>query len=238
MDAITKLKAELWRRFGTPEHPAEWDGYNYGGGKLSQRYWEYFEALELLNPDRASVILDIGGGSPKTGVGFFSSLLSTVAQKMIIMDPNIQPTAVAPANIEFVRIPADYDSVKALLASHPEITHITSISVFEHVHYPVREGIIRAINETFRGRTFVATFEYHASIEFLAYGLTARTLSNLFKPLTNFFPDRITSSPVGCEMSYEKDRIFRFNFKGLRQMFGKSNIPRWYPVVVRFVRMP
>ena len=191
----------------------------------------------MLNPDRASVILDIGGGSPKTGVGFFSSLLSTVAQKMIIMDPNIHPAAIAPANIEFVRSPADYDSVKALLASHPEITHIASISVFEHVHYPVREGIIKAINETFRGHTFVATFEYHASTEYLAYGLTARTLSNLFKPMTNFYPDRIASSPFLGETSYEKCRIFRFRFNNLRQMFGKSNIPRWYPVVVRFIRM-
>ncbi len=62
-----KLKAELWKRFGSKAHPAEWDGHVYGGGKLSQRFWEYFKAVELLELDGDSVVVDIGGGSPVTG---------------------------------------------------------------------------------------------------------------------------------------------------------------------------
>lgn len=61
-----RLKQELWHRFGSKEHPAEWDGHVYGGGKLSQRFWEYFKAIELLSLDANSIVLDIGGGSPQT----------------------------------------------------------------------------------------------------------------------------------------------------------------------------
>jgi hypothetical protein len=85
----SNLKKILWQRFGSPDHPAEWDGRVYGGGKLSQRFWEYFKAVELLDLHTDAVVLDIGGGSPATGLGFFSSILAQGAKGVVIMDPEV-----------------------------------------------------------------------------------------------------------------------------------------------------
>jgi hypothetical protein len=230
------LKAELWSRFGTLEHPAEWDGNNYGGGKLSQRFWEYFKAIELLDLDENSIVLDIGGGSPITGMGFFSSLLSAAVKKVIVMDTSIGDTAKAPGNVEFVRAAATYEELKALLSARPDLTHIVSVSVFEHVEPVVRQGMIRAINEFFQGRSFVATFEYHAKTTFFEYSLTAKTTSTLFEPFTNFYLDHYSASPVWCENAYDHSRLFRLIYKSFRKIFAYGDIPRWYPLAVKFLR--
>jgi hypothetical protein len=231
-----RLKAELWRRFGANDHPAEWDGRHYGGGQLSQRFWEYLRAIELLNLDRASVVLDIGGGSPLTGVGFFSSLLSTQAGRVIVMDPSVKDGALAPTNVEFSRSAATYDKLKALLVARPEITHIVTISVFEHVEPPIREGMVHAINEFFRGDLFVATFEYHARTRYFEHALTARTTSDLFAPFKNFYLDDLSASPVLCENAFDRTRVLRL--LSPRRFFTSCDTPRWYPVAVRFLRLP
>ena len=231
-----RLKAELWRRFSSVAHPAEWDGQHYGGGRLSQRSWEYLRSIELLELDEHSVVLDIGGGSPLTGMGFFSSLLSTQAGRVIVMDPNIKSGAVAPDNVELNRAPATYDELKTFLVARQEITHIVSISVFEHVEPVVRQGMVRAINEFFKGRSFVATFEYHARTRYFEHSLTARTTSDLFRPFTNYYLDDLTASPVWCENAFDCTRVFRL--LDPRRFFTSSDTPRWYPVAVRFLQYP
>jgi len=70
-----KIKAELWAKFSTKDFPSEWDGRNpdnkdYCGGKLSQRFWEYFKTIELLDLNQNSVILDMGGGAGGYSEGF------------------------------------------------------------------------------------------------------------------------------------------------------------------------
>jgi hypothetical protein len=230
------LKAELWRRFGSPSHPAEWDGRHYGGGRLSQRFWEYQQAIEMLNLDRHSVVLDIGGGSPLTGVGFFSSLLSTQARKVIVMDPNIHDAAVAPDNVELNRSEATHELLKTLLCAHPEVTHIVTISVFEHVEPEVRLGMMRAIDQFFRGGTFVATFEYHARTRYFEHALTARSTSDLFEPFTKYYLDDFAASPVWCENAFDRTSMLRI--LSPRRLFASADIPRWYPVAVRFLRQP
>jgi hypothetical protein len=65
-----RLKNALWDRFGKPNFPAEWNGITYGGGKCSQRYWEYLFAIESLQG--ASMVLDIGCGKD----GFLTNLLN------------------------------------------------------------------------------------------------------------------------------------------------------------------
>jgi len=232
------LKKELWKRFGSEKYPAEWDGNIYGGGKLSQRYWEYLKAIDLLNIDRNSIVLDIGGGSPVTGVGFFADLLATVAKKVLIMDHNINSKATAPQNIEFVRESASFEKMKALLIAHGEITHISCISVFEHIESSLREGIVHAINDFFHGLYFVATFEYHASCSYFEHQLTASTTSTLFAPFTNFYIDEFVSSPVWCENAIDPQHIVRLNKKApfSAANFAPGNIPRWYPIAVRFIK--
>ena len=78
MSLLTRpLKQRLWQRFGTAAHPAEWDGLVFGGGKISQRFWEYFKVIEYLDVADGARVLDIGGGSPTTGVSFFPQLLAS-----------------------------------------------------------------------------------------------------------------------------------------------------------------
>lgn len=233
MSITQRLKRELWRRYGSKETPAEWDGNVYGGGKLSQRYWEYFKCIELLELEPDSIVLDIGGGSPVTGAGFFASLLATESRKVVIIDPNIAPNVSAPANVEFIRKNATEEELLSVFADRPEISHVACVSVFEHIHPSVREPAVRAINAAFRGRSFVTTFEYHARRTILDYNLTARTTSSLFSTLTNFYPDEIEASPVWCEQAYDSSRMIKLSRNG---PIDRAEIPLWYPLAVRFVR--
>jgi hypothetical protein len=232
------LKAELWRRFGTQEHPAEWDGRHYGGGKLSQRYWEYFISLEMLGIDSSSVVLDIGGGSPVTGAGFFAKLIATVAHSVTILDPTIPEGAPTYPNIEYIRKFGDYATLKEILLERPKITHLVSVSVLEHVAADARLGMFKAIDEAFPGGTFVATFEYHAIRSYFEQQLTAQTTSELFSTLTRFYPTRFEASPVLCEAGFDISRIVRLNFKQplAKRNFGSAYIPKWYPIAVKFVK--
>jgi hypothetical protein len=233
MNITRQLKAELWKRFGSTETPAEWDGHVYGGGRLSQRFWEYFKALELLDLDADSVVVDIGGGSNATCMGFFAALLSTSVKKVIVFDPNISQSAIAPKNVEFVRSRASFYELRDFMINRPELTHVASISVFEHIDPKTREGIVRAINEFFHGPCFVSTFEFHAKRKFFDYQLTAKTVSPLFEPLTNYYLDECCASPVWCENAFDKRRLFRL---APRAPIAPTNIPQWYPLAVRFLR--
>ena len=96
-----KLKKLLWERFGSADYPAEWDGRVYGGGKISQRWWEYFQAIEYLELYEGAVVLDIGGGSPATGLSFLVSLRprlcgrgSTRAARLVSALPALTTSAV------------------------------------------------------------------------------------------------------------------------------------------------
>jgi len=151
MNVTSGLKAELWKRFGSPQFPAEWDGQVYGGGKLSQRLWEYNEAIELMNLNKDSVVLDIGGGTPETGLGYYASILITKVKKIIVVDPTVKNAKSDLPNVVLVPELATYDSLKKVFNDHPDITHVTSISVFEHVPLAARSEITRAINDFFKG---------------------------------------------------------------------------------------
>ena len=234
MPLTKQLKAKLWRQYGCQETPAEWDGQVYGGGKLSQRFWEYFKVIELLELDENSVIVDIGGGSPATGLGFFGALLASAVKRVIVFDPNIAPNALEPENVEFVRKDASYEELSAFLAHRPEITHISCISVFEHIEPAVREGVVRAINEHFKGVAFVATYEFHPKKTYFESQLTAKTASDLFKPLTRFYLDEYCSSPAWSEDAFDNQMLFKLSRKTL---LSRANIPLWHPIAVRFLRL-
>lgn len=216
-----KIKADLWRMFGSESTPAEWDGLNYGGGKLSQRYWEYLKAVELLDLDANSIVLDIGGGSPKTGMGFFASLIHRFVKKVIIADPSIADDCKAPENVVFIKEYIGPPELKKILDDNINITHIVSLSVLEHISDDLRPGMINVINNCFNGRVFVATFEYHAKKCFFDDQLTAKTISDTFKPFTNFYLSRFESSPVWCENAFD----------------AAGETPRWYPLAVKFEQL-
>jgi len=219
MNALTeKLKIELWKRFATKEFPSEWDGSIYGGGKVSQRFWEYFKAIEFLDPAADSIVLDIGGGSPKTGIGFFSMLLKDCLKKVIVLDPNAGSIY---DNIVAIKEEASFSALKNTFEKYPGITHITSISVFEHMDSRLREDMIKAINDFFKGAAFIATFEYHSKKCFMDHQLTTKTVHETFRHFTNFYLSSVESSPVSATDAYKKHLL----------------TPLWYPLAVKFEKI-
>jgi hypothetical protein len=242
MNLNEKLKAALWRAYGDPANPAEWDGNIYGGGKLSQRFWEYHQAIELLELKADSVVLDIGGGSPVTGAGFFTRVIAPHVKEVHVLDTNIGEVGEKSANIVFHRNLGSYETIAKLLKEHPQITHVASISVFEHIPHEVRCGMVKALNEFFGGDIFVATLEYHARDCFFEQQLTVQTLSGLFEPFTQFYPDSFRKSPVWGEVAYGGASLGRRWMRRLGRL-GKrwSNdlaVPLWYPLALRFRRIP
>ena len=241
MNLTEKLKAALWRCYGDPGHPAEWDGKVYGGGKLSQRFWEYHQTIELLELTSDSVVLDIGGGSPETGAGFFTQVIAPYVKEVHVMDANIGQPKEASSKIIFHRTLANYETLSKLLKEHPQITHVACISVFEHIPDDIRRGMVKAVNEHFPGDTFVTTLEYHARDCFFEQQLTVRTLSELFEPFTNFYPDAILKSPVRGETAYKGGCIGRRVLRELGPLskWGRKEpgVPLWYPLALRFRRM-
>jgi hypothetical protein len=215
-----RIKADLWRSFGTNKRPAEWDGRNFGGGKLSQRYWEYFKAVEMLDLDEHSILLDIGGGSPRTGLGFFAHLVRPYVRRVIVVDPNVFENVPLIDNVSVYREAATPRFLERLLETNLNITHIVSISVLEHIEDQMRRDMISVINEWFNGSAFVSTFEFHARTCHFESQLTSASVSELFKPFTHFYLSRLESSPVFCENSFD----------------DKLQIPRWYPLAVKFER--
>jgi ubiquinone/menaquinone biosynthesis C-methylase UbiE len=241
-----KIKSELWSKFSTKNFPSEWDGRNpdnkdYCGGKLSQRFWEYFKAIELLDLDQNSVVLDIGGGSPDTGSGAFAWLLSKYIKKIIVMDPNLGEMKGSTDNIKLVKKNANREELKKLFSANPDITHIVSVSVFEHIEPSLRMEIVEAIND-FKGNVFVVTLEYHPKKNFWNYQLTTKTVSELFKKLTTFYLSEFHSSPTLCEGAFVSHKDFhRYKFlpRAIRKVIDKflyHEIPGWYPVILKFER--
>jgi len=235
-----KLKAALWDVYGSPASPAEWDGNVYGGGKLSQRFWEYHQTLEFLELTPESVVLDIGGGSPVTGAGFFTRLIAPHVKEVHVMDVNVAEAKETMSNVVLHRDLASYETLAKLLKEQPQITHVACISVFEHIPHEVRCGIVKALNECFAGSTFATTLEYHPKECFFEYQLTARTLSELFAPFTRFYPDEVRKSPFWCENALRGSSLGRYFSRRLgifANRWGKEpEVPLWYPVALRFRR--
>jgi hypothetical protein len=241
MNLNEKLKAALWQAYGDPANPSEWDGKVYGGGKLSQRFWEYHQTVELLELTSDAVVLDIGGGSPVTGAGFFTRVIAPHVKQVHVLDVNIGEAKETSANIVFHRALGSYDALLKLLGENPQITHVASISVFEHVPHAVRCGMVKALNEAFTGDTFVTTLEYHAKDIFFEHQLITRTLSELFEPLINFYPDVIRQSPFWCEnalrgSSVGRQLLRRLGISGNRWWGKEPETPLWYPVALKFRR--
>lgn len=223
--APTEIKKRLWNMYGSAENPAEWDGRVFGGGKVSQRFWEYFTAVEMLDLTSDSVVLDIGGGK-----GFFAKLIAPFVKKVIVLDEDqADDTARASDNIECIAKNAVGDTLPSVLKKGDAISHISCISVFEHVADEIREQMIRDIDSHFTGMTFVATFEFHPSVCFFEHQLTTRTMSRMVSQFTQFYPEKIEASPMRCENAFGKATT-PFNSR------KTQHIGMWYPLALKFSR--
>ena len=237
------LQARLWRMYGDKAHAAEWDGHVYGGGKLSQRFWEYHKAIDALDLTADSVVLDIGGGSPKTGVSLFVKALAGNIKRVIVVDASLPAEVPEHPNVLCLSKNASQAELAAIFAAHPEITHVTSVSVFEHIPHAERMGIVRAINDHFRGDTFVLTLEFHATTLFFEEQLTTATLSELGSALTGFMPVSIEASPFYAENAL---RSWKPIYARVLERLGIARARReqtfpiglWKPVLLKFVRIP
>ncbi|OGW27873.1 MAG: hypothetical protein A2X56_03155 [Nitrospirae bacterium GWC2_57_13] len=217
------IKKRLWTMYGSREHPAEWDGNVFGGGKISQRFWEYLMAAEMLELTPDAVVLDIGGGK-----GFFAKLIAPFVKKVVILDEDQSEDTARIPNVECIRQHATADTLPRVITK--EITHISCISVFEHVPEEVRDEIIRSVNGHFSGKTFVTTFEFHPVIHYFEHQLTTRTMNRLVSGFTRFYPERIESSPLRCENAYGRATT-PFNSR------KKQYIGMWYPLAIKFLPM-
>ena len=205
-----ELLSLLWQRYGDAQHPAEWDGLNYGGSKMSQRFWEYMRAIQLLALDPESSVMDIGGGSIRTQSGFLAEILAEKISLVIVLDGNVEPSY-EKLNICYLQQFADENSLSNLKDSG--FSHIVSISALEHIDPQLRHEIMRNLNEFAYVDTMVFSFEYHPTSCYFEYQLTAKDM-NVFGQLTNFYVDAFEASPTHCVNAVDK----------------------WYPVIVRFKR--
>jgi 2-polyprenyl-3-methyl-5-hydroxy-6-metoxy-1,4-benzoquinol methylase len=218
-----EIKKKLWTMYGSRQHPAEWDGNVFGGGKISQRFWEYLMAVEMLDLTSDSVVLDIGGGK-----GFFAKLIAPLVQKVIILDEDQSADTARIPNIECIRQNATAETLPKVITK--EVTHISCISVFEHVPEEIREQIVGAVDGHFVGKAFVTTFEFHPAIHYFEHQLTTRTMNRMVSGFSRFYPERMESSPLRCENAFGKATT-PFNSR------KKQYIGMWYPFAIKFSRM-
>lgn len=220
MNVTRELKRELWNRYGSFEHPAEWDGNVFGGGKLSQRYWEYFKTIENLNLSNESIVLDIGVYTSSTDQCFFAELLACHVCHVFVIDPSIKEEGGKNRKVTRLRTEANYENLKAFFEEVDDITHVSCVSVFEHVPEGIRIGIVKAIDEHFKGKGFATTLEYHPFVNSFEEQLTAESLSTTFKNFTKFYCEQMEASPTHCTNAY----------------VSKDNpVPLWYPLALNFV---
>ena len=222
MSVTDKLKQELWKSFGDKDKPSEWDGTTYDGGKLSQRYWEYFRAVEYLELTPESVVLDIGGGSFFSNYPFFAMLIQPFVKEVILVDPGMTSEEKIKGKIKLYAENADYDSLKKIFSKH-DITHVACVSVFEHIKPEFRNPIVKGINDFFKGDIFVSTLEYHPRYRWFSSQLTTRTLSDMVSHIDNFYLQDYSSSAVQSENAFK--------------VFHRYILPRWYPVAMNFRRL-
>lgn len=220
MQTLTdRLKQRLWDWYGTPGQFAEWDGRTYGGGKISQRFWEYFIAVELLDLSAGDIVLDIGGGSPATGLSMFPRLLASVGVQVVVLDVNFG--GMAPGSVENVRVEeglADRARLSQMLGQYMP-THVSCVSVLEHASTIQQHGIFEALEDKFGGKNAVFTFEFHETETHFEQQLTTSSLSAAVHRLKRYYLDRIERAPLHC----------------VNALSGKDRL--WYPLALRFARV-
>jgi hypothetical protein len=220
MTLTDRLKSRLWAWYGTEQRTAEWDGRVYGGGKISQRYWEYFIVIEMLELSTGAVVLDIGGGSPALGLSMFPRLLAAAGIRVIVLDVNFGTLKQGDVeNVTLLNGLADYATLSDAIKRFSP-THISCVSVLEHASAIQQRGIFDAMESAFTGERAAFTLEFHETERHFEQQLTTQTLSGAVSGLHRYYLDRIERSPMHCV-----DAV-------------KAQMRLWYPLALGFVRTP
>lgn len=171
------IQQRLWEWWGDPNHPAEWDGRE-GGGKGSQRFWEYLWAIDNLPP--STRLLDVGSGETL----FFPALLRSGINHVYSVDPATDGLNHRRMTLEkFIEHGGTqpWDCV-------------TCISVLEHVED--KPGFCRALDSLKAPIILTCELSYEADVV---------TMPMLYECLNQFKKHHITkmeSCPVWADNSY------------------------------------
>jgi hypothetical protein len=222
-----QLKRKLWECYGSASHPAEWDGRVYGGGKISQRFWEYFKTIEFLDLEPGAKLLDIGGASPAGGGTFFGDLVASCGVEVLVLDqhPGASPQITPLEGL------ADHDTLAEILKRR-EPTHISCISVLEHASPAQQSGIFQAIEDAFQGSRFVCTFEFHETTSYFEEQLTTASLSQIVSVLRRYYLSNVEAAPMHCVDTLRP--IFPMAVPALPSACPVERL--WYPLALAFTR--
>jgi SAM-dependent methyltransferase len=181
------LKQSLWARWGSKEFPAEWDGIKYGGGKGSQRYWEYLWVLEQLTGNERR-ILDVGAGQTL----FLPRLLRLSFPHVEAVDPDVPAEDTLHHRAELgdwlVRNPRAADSFDC----------VTCVSVLEHLRDP---GVLFADLARFERARIIITLELGFHPPGFEYQLT---MKEIYAGLARFgahYLSKMETCPVWADNS-------------------------------------
>lgn len=189
MSIRNEIKKDLWRIWGTANHPAEWDGFVFGGGRCSQRFWEYLFVIDNLpeNLSEKSIILDIGSGITK-----FLPILLRRHCRCLSFDPFIAKDHEDDILDSFRR-----ESLPLLDEYAKEIEAVTCVSVLEHI--PDQEKFIATLDLV--KSPVIITFEFGSNPPAFEYQLTMQRIYSFTKEIKNHYVSRIEESPVLADNS-------------------------------------
>lgn len=175
---MSLLLQSLWRSFGDPASPSEWDGKDDNGGKGSQRFWEYHWVLRQLGS--TSYVVDIGAGK---GL-FFCNLLMGTGINVIAVDPEIDASEtkhVKGTLEQYVRRGfADYSQ-----------EWVTCISVLEHVEDKPKFCAALDLLKS----PIAMTFESGPG------GVEHKEMYRCFDAFTNHYLDKMERCPIWADNS-------------------------------------
>ncbi len=182
------LLKKLWAVWGRPGWESEWDGRVFGGGRLSQRFWEYLWVIKRADFDPDSVVLDIGSGFTL----FFPRLLAEFVAEVVVYDPESPPEA--DGNITVVQ--ELFGPGRVLDRPY---THICCVSVMEHVPDEDKPGLIRAMDAVPAPVFMTLELGTH---RFKEQFLTMPLLSRMAAEFKNHYCSDMEACPVFSEDSY------------------------------------
>jgi hypothetical protein len=183
-EVTEELLKRLWSLWGTREAPAEWDGRVYGGGKLSQRFWEYHWAIREADFDRDSVVLDVGAGRTL----FFPRLLEGSVARVVAYDPQCEGME----DERLTVVPKAFSATTLLARGY---THAVSISVIEHIEQGEKAEFFAALDQV--RAPLVLTLELGPK----AHGanVVMRDLYDLTTRFSGHYCSRVESCPVWAD---------------------------------------
>lgn len=184
-----ELKKELYSRWGDIKYPSEWDGNFFGGGKGSQRFWEYLWTIEQLNSSKK--IFDVGCGQSK----FFPRLLEKNIAYVYACDPQIEYEK----GRNTVYIKGTLEECFDKIPYNNNFNTITCVSVLEHIE---DHTLICKYLSKFTTSRIICTLEYGFTPRAFNYQVIPQVLYKFFSMMPNHYIEKMELCPVYCEDSH------------------------------------